>query len=291
MSRRAWGQLVVLSALWGAVYLLIEITLRELSPALVVLGRTASAAAVLIPIALRYQALQPLLRRPRAVIETVLMQSTAPLLLLTVGQQYVSAGIASILVGAQPLFVALLAMRFAPQERPRGRQGALGLLLGLLGLILLFGIDLRGGYQALLGGLLVLAAAVCYAGGALMIRHRLTDTQPLGVATAAMLVTTTALLIPGLLSLPTTTPSLSALGALLVLGVGCTGGTLVLFYTLISRSGAAHAALSFYLSPAFAVVLGAALLQEQLTLSTVFGLAAIVTGAVLAGRSQKPTVL
>jgi drug/metabolite transporter (DMT)-like permease len=291
MNRRAWSQLIVLSALWGAVYLLIEITLRELSPTLVVLGRTASAAAVLAPIALHRQALQPLLQRPRAVIETVLMQSTAPLLLLTVGQQYVSAGIASILVGAQPLFVALLAMRFAPQEGPRGRQAALGLLLGLLGLVLLFGIDLRGGYQALLGGLLVLASAVCYAAGALMIRHRLADAEPLGVATAAMLVTTVALLIPGLFSLPASMPSLSALGALLVLGVACTGGTLVLFYTLISRSGPAHAALAFYLSPAFAVVLGAVLLQEQPAISTVFGLTAIVAGAVLAGRSQKPTVL
>ncbi|NJP96406.1 DMT family transporter [Nonomuraea sp. FMUSA5-5] len=273
------------------MYLLIEITLRELSPTLVVLGRTASAAAVLTPIALHRQALQPLLQRPRAVIETVLMQSTAPLLLLTVGQQYVSAGIASILVGAQPLFVALLAMRFAPQERPRGRQGALGLLLGLLGLVLLFGIDLRGGYQALLGGLLVLASAVCYAAGALMIRHRLADAEPLGVATGAMLITTVALLIPGLFSLPASMPSLPALGALLVLGVVCTGGTLVLFYTLISRSGPAHAALAFYLSPAFAVVLGAVLLQEQPAISTVFGLAAIVAGAILAGRSQKPTVL
>ncbi|MGW4967265.1 EamA family transporter [Nonomuraea sp. NPDC004186] len=66
-------------------------------------------------------------------------------------------------------------------------------------------------------------------------------------------------------SLLVSAPSSSALGALLVLGVVCTGGTLVLFYTLINRSRPAHAALAFYLSPAFAVVLDVVLLQEQLT--------------------------
>ncbi|WP_127937749.1 EamA family transporter [Nonomuraea polychroma] len=79
--------------------------------------------------------------------------------------------------------------------------------------------------------------------------------------------------------------------ALLVLGVVRTGGTLVLFYTLISHVGPAHAALAFYLSPAFAVVLGVVLSQERLTFSTVVGLAAIVIGAALAGRSQEPTAL
>lgn len=282
MNRRAWLELIVLSALWGGVYPLIEITVRELSPAVVVLGRVGLAALILVPLAIRRDALRELWQRPRAIIETVLVQSTAPLLLLTTGQRYVSSGLAGILVGAQPLFVALLAVRFAPEERPSGWKGVLGIALGLVGLVLLFGADLHDGGVALLGGVLVLAAAVCYAAGAIMIHVRHAEAPPLGVATSAMLITTAAMLIPAGLSLPPRPPSIGVAVALVVLGVVCTGATLVLFYTLIARSGPARAALAFYLSPAFAVAFGAALFHERVRLTALVGLMAIIGGSVLA---------
>src|SRR5918911_4890722 len=132
-----------LAALWGGVYPLIAIALRELSPVAVVFGRVALAALLLTPLAVRRDVLRPLWRHPRAITGTVLVQSTVPLLLLTVGQRHVDAGLAGVLIGAQPLFVAVLACRFAPAHAPRGWTGAAGLALGLLGLVLLFGIDLR----------------------------------------------------------------------------------------------------------------------------------------------------
>lgn len=64
----------------------------------------------------------------------------------------------------------------------------------------------------------------------------------------------------------------------MALGVVCTGFTLVLFYTLIARSGPAHAALAFYPSPGFAVLFGTLLLRESLTPVALFGLVAIVVG-------------
>src|SRR3712207_5438800 len=97
MNRRTWGLLLVLAALWGAVYPLTSITLRGLPPVAVVSGRVALAALLLLPLALRRGALRPLWRRPRTIIETALVQSTVPLLLLTAGQQHVDAGLAGIL--------------------------------------------------------------------------------------------------------------------------------------------------------------------------------------------------
>lgn len=284
MSRRAWAELLVLAALWGAVYPLIEIILRDLSPVLVVLGRVLLAASLLVPLAIHDRALGALWTHPRAIIETALVQSTIPLLFLTFGQRYVPAGIAGILIGAQPLFVALLALRYAPGERPRGWAGVLGIALGFAGLVLLFGVDLGGGRRAFLGGLLVLIAALGYAAGSIMIHRRHAEAPPLGVATSAMLVTTAALVIPGALSLPSRMPSASTLVALGVLGVICTGVPLVIFYTLITRTGPARAALAFYLSPAFAVAFGAVFLGEALTVSAIAGLAAVVAGSALAAR-------
>ncbi|GII23702.1 DMT family transporter [Planosporangium mesophilum] len=289
MSRRAWLQLLTLAALWGAVYPLIAVALQGFSPVAVVFGRVALAALLLTPLAVHRNALRPLWKHPRAIIETVLVQSTAPLLLLAFGQQHVGSGLAGILIGAQPLFVALLASRYAPEERPQGWKGRAGLTLGLLGLILIFGVDLRGGQLALAGGSLVLLAAVCYAGGAIMIHRRHADAPPLGVATSAMLVSTAALAIPTAFSLPAHIPGGRVLAALAVVGVVCTGATLALFYALIVRIGPARAALAFYLSPGFAVTFGAVFLSETITPSAIAGLCAIVVGSLLAAQRTEPT--
>jgi drug/metabolite transporter (DMT)-like permease len=217
------------------------------------------------------------------------VQSTLPLLLLTYGQRYISSGVAGILIGAQPMFVALLATRYAPDERPHGWKGGFGIALGFAGLVMLFGVDLRSGSRALLGGALVLVAALCYAAGAMMIHRRHAKAQPLGVATSAMLVTSAVLVLPATFTLPPRPPGVAAATALLILGIACTGATLVLFYTLIARTGPARAALAFYLSPAFAVAIGAAFLHEQISTTSVVGLAAIAAGSIVAARRAEPT--
>lgn len=282
MSRPVVLGLLLLSALWGAAYLVIEVALQGFPPVLVVLGRVALAAVVLVPIAVHRGVLGVLRQHPWWVLGTVLVQSTLPLVLLTYGQQRLSGGLTGILIGAQPLFVALLSLRFDPAGRPQGPRGLIGLVLGLGGLVLIFGVDLRGGDHVLFGGVLVVAAALCYACGTLLIHQRLAFAQPLGVATAAMLVSTVVLLVPGVLVLPQARPTLSSVLALLLLGTVFTGATLTLFYGLIARSGPATAALAFYLSPGFTVVLGWILLDEQVTWSTVAGLVAIVVGSALA---------
>lgn len=251
---------------------------------LVVLGRVTLAAVFLLPFALRQGVLPVLMKQPGWVLLTVVMQATVPLLLLTFGQHWVSASLAGIIIGAQPLFVALLALKFDPAERPQGVLGVVGLLLGFAGLGLLFGIDLSGGTRALLGGLMLVGAALSYACGALLIHRKLTFAEPLGIATAAMLISTVVLLIPGLLSLPNTAPSLPSSIALLTLGIVFTGATLTLNYSLIAYAGPARATLAFYFSPGVAVVLSWLLLSERISWSTVLGLVAIVAGSALAAN-------
>ncbi|MGH3975541.1 MAG: DMT family transporter [Pseudonocardiaceae bacterium] len=284
MNRWVWPGLILLSILWGGAYLIIEIALKSYSPVLVVLGRVTLAALFLLPFALRHGVLSALKKQPGWVLLTVMMQATLPMLLLTFGQHWLSASLAGIIIGAQPLFVALLALKFDPAERPQGVRGLIGLLIGFTGLTLLFGIDLSGGARALLGGLMLVGAALSYACGALLIHRKLTFAEPLGIATAAMSISTVVLLIPGLLSLPNTAPSLPSSIALLTLGIVFTGVTLTLNYSLIAHAGPARATLAFYLSPGVTVVLSWLLLGEQISWSTGLGLVAIVTGSALAAN-------
>lgn len=287
MTRRQWLLLILLSALWGGAYLLIAVALQGFSPVVVVFGRASLAAAVLLPLAWRRGVLRSLLGKPWWVLLTVVVQATAPLLLLTYGQQWLSVGLTGILVGTQPLFVALLARWLHPQERPRGVASVAGLLLGFVGLALIFGLDIGGSTSVLLGGLLVTSAAACYATGSILIHRRLGFASPLGVATAAMLVATVVLAVPGVLSLPDMPPPAPSVVALVVLGVVFTGFTIRLFYGLIADIGPAKATLAFYLSPGVTVVLGWLILDEPMTWSTVLGLVTIVGGSVMVGRRSE----
>lgn len=173
-----------------------------------------------------------------------------------------------------------------PGERPRGIRGVGGLLLGFTGLALIFRLDIGDTSKLLLGGVLVTAAALCYAIGSILIHRKLSFAQPLGIATAAMLVASTALIVPGALSLPTRPPSAASILALVALGTIFTACTLVLFYGLIARAGPARATLAFYLSPAVTVILGAVLLQETVTWSTVLGLVATIVGSALTANQK-----
>ncbi len=53
------------------------------------------------------------------------------------------SALAGILVATAPLFVALLAVKFDPAERSHG-WGLVGVVLGMVGVVLLFGVDLSG---------------------------------------------------------------------------------------------------------------------------------------------------
>jgi len=287
MNRRNWLLLGALSFLWGAAYPVIAVALRGFPPVVVVFGRVFLAALFLVPLAIRRDALRPLLKQPWWVLVTVLVQSTAPLLLLTYGQQWLSAGLTGVLIGAQPLFVAALATWFAPDEEPEGARGILGLVMGFAGIALLFGVDIGGSPHLLLGGVLVTAAAVCYAVGSILIHRKLGFAEPLGVATSAMLVSSAATAVPAVLMLPEQIPQLASTVALAALGVVFTALTLTVFYGLIARAGPSKATLAFYLSPGVTVVLGWLLLGEQVRWSTAVGLAAIIVGSVLAaGRAE-----
>jgi drug/metabolite transporter (DMT)-like permease len=281
MSRWVWPGIGVLSFLWGGAYLVIDVALRGFPPVVVVVGRVTLAALFLLPFALKRGVLPAL---TGWVLVTVLLQATAPLLLLTIGQHWLSPGLAGIIVGAQPLFVAMLALRFDPDERPQGLLGVVGLLLGFAGLVLLFGVDLSGGTQAFFGGVLLVGSALCYACGALLIHNKLTFAEPLGIATVAMLVSVAVLLIPGLFALPQAKPTPASATALVALGIVFTGVTLTLNYSLIKYAGPARATLSFYLSPGVAVILSWLLLGEHISWSTVLGLVAIVAGSALAAN-------
>ena len=83
---------------------------------------------------------------------------------------------------------------------------------------------------------------------------------------------------------PTHVPGLRATLAMLVLGVVGTALAFVIFYKLIAEAGAGRASLVSYLAPGVALLYGALLLDEEITLAAIAGLALILGGVALASR-------
>jgi drug/metabolite transporter (DMT)-like permease len=76
-------------------------------------------------------------------------------------------------------------------------------------------------------------------------------------------------------------PSLRAWGAVLVLGVVCTGLAYILYFRLIARAGPARALAVTFAIPAFAVFYGALLLNEAITPWMVVCALVIIAGTTL----------
>lgn len=282
MGRRDAVLLIVLGAAWGAVYPLTTVALRVLDPPGVIVARTGLAALVLLPLAAHRRVLGALRTQPGDVLMAAALQATIPLVLLTVGQQHVSASLAAILVATQPVWTAVITATLT--QAVSGRETT-GVLVGLAGVVLLFLRDLDIGDTTGWGGAALLVSAVFYAAGAVYIQHRLPRVPALATATAAMVISALALAPFAAVAAPPT-PDPAILAWIVVLGVVATGAALVGFYALIHRIGAVRASLISYLAPAFAVTYGVILLGDRPSPYTFAGMALILAGSHLATRGR-----
>jgi drug/metabolite transporter (DMT)-like permease len=288
MTRKGWLLFIAISVIWGIPYLFIKIAVRELDPVVVVCARAIIGATVLLPLAASQQMLRPLLRHWRMLVLFSLIHMAGSFVLISYGEQYVSSSLASLLLAANPLLVALLALGFQKSERINGpRLG--GLLLGMVGLIVLLGFDVGGNGQQWLGAALLLTAALGYAISALLLKRApLADLPRQGIAAAECSVTTLALLPVALTRLPDKIPSAGALASLLVLGLICTALALPIFFALIKEVGASRGTVISYVNPAVSVALGVIVLGEPLTAATIAGFLLIIAGSWLSTTGNIP---
>jgi drug/metabolite transporter (DMT)-like permease len=287
MGRRSWILLALLASFWGASYLFIKLGLEDLSPAMIVFARTALAALVLLPVAIRLGALGGLRERASAIAVLALVQVAGPFILITAGERHISSSLAGILVSSAPIFTALLAVWIDDDERSHGWSLA-GVVLGIVGVVLLLGVDSGGGSAALVGGLMVVLAGFGYAVGGFFLKRRLSGLQPVGVGAATMLASALIAAPFGLASAPGSLPSLGSAAAVTALGVVGTGFAFWIFYTLIAEVGPAKASLVAYMAPGFAVIYGVTLLGESFSAATAAGLVLIVGGSWLAAEGRIP---
>jgi drug/metabolite transporter (DMT)-like permease len=282
--------LVANAAVWGSSYMFIKVALDDFSEGAIVCLRTALGALLLLSFAASRGVLADIRPRVRWMVVIAFVQVVVPFLLITYGENHISSSLTAILISSVPIYTALLAMRFDHAERSQGWALA-GIVIGIVGVVMLFGVDLSGSATELTGGAMMLGAALCYAISWLLVKHKMAGAAPEAVAGGTMLVAavvTAPLLVA---SPPAAAPGFDAVASLVALGVGGTGIAFVLFYTLIAEIGPARAAMVSYVAPAFSIVYGVVLLGESLTIASVAGLGLILAGSWLGAQGRLPGFL
>lgn len=284
MTRRGLVLFGLMSAIWGIPYLFIRLAVAEITPATLVLARTALAAAILLPIALIRVDLRPVLARWRWLVAFAAVEIAIPWIALGSAEQHLSSSLAGLLIAGVPLVGATFALATGGADR-LGRAGVLGLVIGLVGVGAIVGGDYATSDPTAL--LQVAVVVVGYAVGPAILARRLGGLPAVGVM--ALSLTLCALVYAPIAATqwPAVFPSPKVVAAVAILAIVCTAAAFLVFAELIDEVGPVRATVITYVNPAVAAVLGVLVLNETLGLPMGIGFALVILGSALATRPPR----
>lgn len=285
MSRRGLLLFGALGIAWGIPYLLIKVALQEVDPAVVVLGRSALGALVLLPLAIARRQVLPVLRRWRPLLAYTAAEIVLPWFFLTSAETRLPSSTAGLLLAAVPLVGVAVALLTGRPERMSGVNW-LGVLAGTVGVAALVGLDVAG--SDLVGVAEMAVVVVGYAVGPAILVRRMSDLPGTGVVALSLAITAVVSvpLVPLLGSYPARLPSAATIGAIVALAVVCSAAGFLMMFALVAEVGAVRTTTITYINPAVAIIAGALVLHERVTVWTIVGFALVLTGSSLVGRRR-----
>lgn len=269
---------------WGTNWPITKLIVHDVPPLWATAIRCMIASATLAPMLwLQGTFIVPRRGDLPVVFCTAILHLTAFSALIATGLQFVPAGRAIVLGYTTPLWVAIGAAVLLAEDITR--QRALGILLGLAGLAVIFNpatLDWRDG-NALFGSALILVAAFCWAGNIVYVRAHRWISTPFQlvfwqVLLAAVLLSITASIVEGPPRIAWT-PRLFAL--LLFSGTVCTAFANWAM-TMVNRSlPAVTTSLWLLATPLLGIVSATLILNEPIEPSLFVAMSLIIGGIAL----------
>lgn len=277
---------LLICLIWGSTWLAIKVGLRDLPPISFAGIRFALAALVLYAIvAARGLRLPWAARDWRLLLWTGLLSITVNYALVFWAELHVSSGLAAVLNATIPLFGLPLAHRMLAAE-PMTPAKVSGVVLGILGLAIVFGSELGGNTpMTAWASVGVLVASLAGAQAGVLVKARGTHLDPAVLAGVQMAFGSVPLLLGGALlegspyRLAWTAPALAALAYLTVVGSVV---AFLTYYWLIRHIEVTRVLLIPLITPLVAVGLGYAFLGERVTWGTALGGSVILGGVAMA---------
>lgn len=292
-------QLLILAALWGASFLFIRVGVTDFGVAPLMALRVGIGAAFLLVVLVAQRPLRQsatLLRTHAWPLLVVgIFNSAAPFCLFAYAELTLSAGVTSVINATTPLWGGLIGFLWLRDRLSALRT--LGLVIGFLGVLMLVwdqiaapngaaGSSANGAGSGALGTALAAAAALgataLYGIAANCTKRYLTGVDAPTVAAGTMTGATIVLLPLAVIYWPSAPISLHAWGAVLALGIACTGVAYMLFFHLIAVAGPTRAITVTFVIPVFGILWGALFLGESVSPGMLEGCAVILAGTALA---------
>jgi drug/metabolite transporter (DMT)-like permease len=283
MSRRALALFLGLGVAWGIPYLLIKVSVEDLSPAELVLGRTALAVLLLLPIAVARGAVLPVLREWRPLLAYSVVEIAIPWVALGSAETRLPSSTTALLIAAVPLVGLAVAFLTGRAERLSSTQW-LGLAVGVAGVAALVGLDVSGSDLGAVGEVAIVV--VCYAVGPAILARTLAHLPGLGVV-ATSLTITALIYVPIVLigdGVPGGLPRGRVVLSVVLLAMLCTAAAFLMLFALVGEVGPVRATTITYVNPAVAVLAGVIVLDEAFTVWTMVGFVLVVAGSFLVNR-------
>lgn len=287
---RIWVALACVYLVWGSTYLAIRVVVESAPPMLSGGLRFLSAALILGVVLLVRKGRKPFRMTTRefggaALVGVLLLTSGNGM--VAVAEQYISSGLAALLVAAVPLW--LVVMRTVVRDRPKALT-LTGVLVGFAGVA---GLSLSGGTSSSGAGVtIILLASVSWSIGSFIAARIPMPKDPFAASTVEMVVGGAGLLVVGssfgehLDVGAVTGRSWVALGYLILMG------SLVGFTTYVWLLGNAPISLVStyaYVNPVVAVLLGVVILGEHVTAGMLGAGVVIVLGVALVVSTERRT--
>jgi drug/metabolite transporter (DMT)-like permease len=272
-------RLISLAAIWGGSFLFMRIAAPVLGPAVLIEFRVLLAALFLAAVGLFLRKRLDLRANWRHYFILGFFNSALPFLLFAFAARTLSASVLSVLNATAPMWGALIGAAWMRQAVP-GRT-VIGLVLGTAGVALLVGFD----HVASRPGAGIAVAAALFAAfsyGVASLYARSANMVEAFANAHGTMWTSALMVLPALPFFPMTgSPTIGIAGAVLALGVLCSGIAYILYFRLIEEVGTTSALTVTFLNPVFGILWGALFLGETVGWYTVAGSAITLVGTAL----------
>jgi len=298
----------LLILIWGTTWAAIRIGLEGIPPFTGVALRFGLAGAVLLALVPVFRVRFSLDRRELTLwLFNGLFSFTVSYGIVYWAEQYVPSGLASVLWGTFPLWVALFAHFYLPGERLTARS-VVGVLTGFAGVAVIFSEDLSrlrlaenvgevsqvpdaglgsGAVPVALAAAVLLLSPLSAAVANVAVKRWGGHLHPLSLTAVPMLVTGAVMgtLAAAFEDLGAVRFDARTVGAWLYLSLIGSAVTFTLYFWLLSHLTATRLSLITYAIPVVAVVVGTVILGEPVTSRVLIGSALVVVGVAVAVRA------
>lgn len=276
--------LIILSLIWGGSFYFVKVLLGAFEPWTIAFFRCLFG---LVPIIVMMMILKIPFKTGKfplkSMITVSLFNTAIPWTFIAYSEQHISSGLASILNATTPIWTILVGLIFF--KATTTKQQWVGILVAFIGLMILLNVDaasmMEGNLRAF--GTMMLAT-ISYAFASQISKHGLDDLSVYHIALGTLLG---GMMGSGIMAFSFEEVSVLPLanGEILrsLIGIGVFGSGIanILFYYLIKHGKPETAEMVTYLIPASALVWGALLLDEHITVRLIGGLLFILAGIML----------